>query len=120
MNRQEEIWELCKITIREEVNELAFKTWFEPVKAVALDGDLLTIEVPNRFFYEWLEKHYVDLLRKAIRAVLGTKAKLEYQILMAQQEACAVNRIHRICVHVCDCACMLVCAGVVLHCTRCW
>ncbi len=86
MNRQEEIWELCKITIREEVNELAFKTWFEPVKAVALDGDLLTIEVPNRFFYEWLEKHYVDLLRKAIRAVLGTKAKLEYQILMAQQE----------------------------------
>lgn len=76
------IWEKCKNIIREEVNELSFKTWFEPIKPINLNNDLLTIQVPNRFFYEWLEKHYVDLLKKAIKGVLGQKAKLEYQILM--------------------------------------
>jgi chromosomal replication initiator protein len=85
-SKQEEIWGMCKLLIREEVSELAFKTWFEPIRPVGLEGELLTLQVPNRFFYEWLEKHYVDLLRKAIRAVLGQKAKLEYQILMTHAD----------------------------------
>lgn len=85
-SKQEEIWGMCKLLIREEVSELAYKTWFEPIRPVGLEGDLITLQVPNRFFYEWLEKHYVDLLRKAIRAVLGQKAKLEYQILMTHAD----------------------------------
>jgi chromosomal replication initiator protein len=43
-------------------------------------NDVLTIEVPTPFFYEYLEEHYIDLLRKTIRKELGTNAKLEYSV----------------------------------------
>lgn len=46
----------------------------------------LTIQVPNKFFYEWLEEHYVALLKMTIRKELGDKGRLEYQILMNQME----------------------------------
>ncbi|MCB0584582.1 MAG: chromosomal replication initiator protein DnaA, partial [Phaeodactylibacter sp.] len=43
----------------------------------------LTIQVPNKFFYEWLEEHYVNLLKTTIRRELGDRGRLEYQILMS-------------------------------------
>lgn len=76
------VWDNCLQVIRETVNEQSFKTWFEPIKPVKLNANALTIQVPNKFFYEWLEEHYVAILKKSIKAELGDKARLEYQILM--------------------------------------
>lgn len=74
------IWDNCLHTIKKNVNTQSFKTWFEPIKPVQLVDSALTIQVPNKFFYEWLEEHYVALLKKTIRDELGSTGKLEYQI----------------------------------------
>jgi len=79
------VWDNCLQNIRRHVNTRSFKTWFEPIKPVRLEENALTIQVPNKFFYEWLEQHYVSLLKTTIREELGESAKLEYQILMAQK-----------------------------------
>ena len=34
------------------------------------------------FFYEWLEEHYITLLKKTIKKELGNEGKLEYSIIM--------------------------------------
>ena len=80
------VWDSCLQTIRKNVNSQSFKTWFEPIKPVRLVENALTIQVPNKFFYEWLEEHYVALLKMTIRKELGDKGRLEYQILMNQLE----------------------------------
>ena len=77
----ETVWNNCLKTIRKNVNPQSFKTWFDPIRPVKLDGEILTIQVPNKFFYEWLEEHYVTLLKMTIRQELGIKGKLEYQIV---------------------------------------
>ena len=76
------VWENCLEHIRANVTEQSFKTWFEPIKPVRLDNQVLTIQVPNQFFYEWLEEHYLGLLKKTIKSELGDKGRLEYQILL--------------------------------------
>lgn len=82
MGEHQQVWNLCLATIQAEVNPQSYSTWFKPIRPVRLKESVLTIQVPNKFFYEWLEQHYVDLLKKVIRKELGDKAKLEYQILM--------------------------------------
>lgn len=77
-----EIWDKCLQIIKDNVNAQSFKTWFMPVQAVKLEGKVLTIQVPSLFFYEWLEEHYVNLLRRTIKKVIGTGAKLEYNIVV--------------------------------------
>lgn len=74
------VWENCLKTIRGNISPQSFKTWFEPIKAIRLENEALTIQVPNKIFYEWLEEHYVGLLKSTIRQEIGQKAKLEYQI----------------------------------------
>lgn len=75
------VWDNCLQTIRRNVNGQSFKTWFEPIRPVRLENYALTIQVPNKFFYEWLEEHYVALLKMTIRKELGDRGRLEYQIL---------------------------------------
>lgn len=75
------VWGNCLQTIRKSTNQQSFRTWFEPIKPVRLENAALTIQVPNKFFYEWLEEHYVTLLKTTIRRELGEKGRLEYQIL---------------------------------------
>jgi len=59
-----------------------FRKWFEPIVPVKLVDQALTIQVPNKFFYDWIESHFLSLLRSCVRKELGDRGKLEYQILM--------------------------------------
>ena len=44
----------------------AINTWFEPISPIALSGKELILEVPNQFFYEWIESHYKQNLVNAL------------------------------------------------------
>ena len=59
------VWNNCLSFIKDNIQEQAFKTWFEPIRPVRLDDKVFTLLVPNKFFYEWLEEHYVKLLKVA-------------------------------------------------------
>lgn len=76
------VWNNCLQVIRDNLTFQAYKTWFEPIVPVQLKDSVLTIQVPSQFFYEWIEEHYIDLLRKTIRKELGATGKLEYRIVM--------------------------------------
>lgn len=76
------VWNNCLDIIKDNVSPQSYRTWFQPIKAVKLKSSILTIQVPSQFFYEWLEQHYIDLLKKTIKKELGTEGKLEYSIVM--------------------------------------
>ncbi len=81
------VWANCLQTIKTNVSAQSFKTWFEPIKPLRLDNSALTIQVPNKIFYEWLEEHFVNLLKSSIRDELGEKGKLEYQIPISKNQS---------------------------------
>lgn len=78
----EQVWDECLKIIKDNITWQSYRTWFEPIKPVSLEDNVLLIEVPSQFFYEWLEEHYVELIAKSIKRVIGKDAKLEYRILM--------------------------------------
>ena len=89
----EAVWKACLEIIRDNISRQSFKTWFEPLKAVSLeqDGDLtkLTVQLPSRFYYEWLEEHYFALLRKTITKILGPQGRLFYNIVIEKKDEAA-------------------------------
>ena len=64
------VWNNCLLFIKDNIQPQAYKTWFEPIVAVKLTDNALSIQVPSKFFYEWLEEHYVKLLKVALKATL--------------------------------------------------
>ncbi|WP_075602518.1 chromosomal replication initiator protein DnaA [Saccharicrinis aurantiacus] len=76
------IWSNCLSVIKENVPQISFKTWFDPIVPIKVEKDILTIQVPSAFFYEYLEEHFIDLLRSTIKSQLGHSAKLEYSVIV--------------------------------------
>ena len=81
-NTPENIWIKCLAFIKDNISEQSFNTWFLPIKPIKLKGQILHIQVPSKFFYEWIEEHYIKLLKTAIGRELGEDAKLVYSIVM--------------------------------------
>ena len=76
------VWTNCLSFLNDNIQPQAYKTWFEPIMPVKLEGNVLSIQVPSKFFYEWLEEHYVKILKMALTKELGNQAKLVYIIKM--------------------------------------
>ncbi len=81
----EKVWRDCLSFIEDNLSASSFTTWFEPIIPVKLKNKVLTIQVPSQFFYEWLEEHYIELLKKAIQKELGAEGKLEYSVIIDNQ-----------------------------------
>lgn len=75
-------WTDCLEVIKGSVGEENFNTWFKPIVPLKVEGDVLTIQVPSQFFYEWLEDNYVPVLKKALITVLGPTGRLEYSVIV--------------------------------------
>ena len=86
----EAVWQECLQIIRDNISRQSFKTWFEPLKADKLveeDNETrLTVKLPSRFYYEWLEEHYFGLLSKTIMKVLGPQGRLFYNIVIEKDD----------------------------------
>jgi chromosomal replication initiator protein len=86
------LWAKCLEIIKDNVSEQIFATWFLAMRVLRWDGTSLTVEVPSQFFYEWMEQHYSPLLQKTMQKVLGSKAKLVYQVVVSDGDGSENSR----------------------------
>ncbi len=98
-----EVWQKCLGDIRREVEPKAFHLWFAPLRALKIKpGPTLVLEVPSDYFSDWIEHHYLDVLRKVLIRHLGKKVRLEYAIArngmvhpQAEPMGAAVSKVGR-------------------------
>ncbi|MDU0371038.1 chromosomal replication initiator protein DnaA [Hymenobacter endophyticus] len=81
------VWANCLRVIKATIGEQSFRTWFQPIVPVQLHNNILLIQVPSTYFYEFLEEHYVEELKRAIHQELGPDGRLEYSIVVDQGNA---------------------------------
>ena len=78
------LWDNCLSLIRSNVTEQQYQAWFEPIVFEHYDEDSRTVlvQVPSRYFCEYLEEHYVTLLYWALARSFGKNVKLNYRIVV--------------------------------------
>ncbi|MDR3187863.1 MAG: chromosomal replication initiator protein DnaA [Prevotellaceae bacterium] len=78
-----EVWDGCLKIIRDNISEDVYKAFFEKITPLRLEGSMLTLQAPSQFICDYIEEHYIDLLRKTLRKELGADAKLQYSVIVA-------------------------------------
>jgi len=76
------VWNNCLLFIEDNIQPQAYNTWFKPIIPIKVTDKVLSIQVPSKFFYEWLEEHYIKILKLALTKELGKDARLVYVIKM--------------------------------------
>lgn len=74
------IWEKVKENLLKELPPHAFSTWFEPISPIALNNSELILEVPNQFFFEWIESHYHKTVDSIVKDQFDDKLSVKYTV----------------------------------------
>jgi len=83
----QKVWANCLEIIHDNVDEQNFQTWFVPIIPIGIEKTTLILQLPSHMFYEWLEEHYINLLKKVIKKELGSTGKLQYRVVMEKKTA---------------------------------
>jgi chromosomal replication initiator protein len=76
----EEIWNKSLAKIEERVGSNIIDLWFRPIKLSQFKEQQATIEIPNRFFKDWIEDNYPDIITESIGAIMGVPVMVRYKI----------------------------------------
>ena len=80
------LWSECLVHIQKNVSEQAYETWFDSLSIISCDGEQLTLQVPNRFHYEWLEQKYSAVINAGIYEAFGQNLNINYSVLVKKDD----------------------------------
>lgn len=81
-----ELYERFLKSIEEKIDEGAFELWFKPMKIRHFKDDHIILEVPNRFYREWIEENYSEMIAKTIEEITGRELSVKFRISEKQEE----------------------------------
>ncbi|MCK4596030.1 chromosomal replication initiator protein DnaA [candidate division WOR-3 bacterium] len=74
----EDTWKEVLSNISGKIPTQSFKTWLEPAKGASIKGNVLTVDVPNMFFVDWIEEHYRKIIEIALLNIVGSEISIKF------------------------------------------
>ncbi|OGW32911.1 MAG: chromosomal replication initiation protein DnaA [Nitrospirae bacterium GWC2_42_7] len=82
----EDIWNKSLAKIENKVGESIFDLWFKTMRLSSLKDHIATIGMPNRFFKEWIEDNYPNIIKESVETITGSPISIRYKIEEAQEQ----------------------------------
>jgi len=80
------LWQETLLHLEKGLNSQHFATWIRPIKFIAIDKDIVRLEVPNRFFLSWVKDNYADLIQETLSNIGAVSYRLQIEIGRPGQE----------------------------------
>ena len=59
----ESIWQEVRSKLRNEVGEVAFKSWLAQLVFIGKNSNHIRLAIPNQFLRDWVVPHYGDKIK---------------------------------------------------------
>ncbi|MEK6613501.1 MAG: DnaA/Hda family protein, partial [Candidatus Binatota bacterium] len=88
----DELWEEALGQLREKLGKQNFETWIQPIRMRARDGTEITLEVPNKFFRDWLMEHFLTSIQETLSILSQQNVKLSVTVNQQLQKSRALEK----------------------------
>ena len=76
----EGLWSEVSGRLRGALNETTYRTWFDHVEGLDLNDDEFVLAVPNDFTRDWIEGHFIGLIRAAVGDATGQERQVQLTV----------------------------------------
>jgi chromosomal replication initiator protein len=76
----ESLWTEVAGRLKGALNESTYRTWFGEVQGMELSDDSFVLAVPNDFTREWIEGHFLELIRAGVRDATGQQRRVQLTV----------------------------------------
>ena len=77
-----ELWAQAVAEIKERIGRQNYETWIKPIGFISRNKNEICLDVPNKFFRDWLTEHYLI----QIQDILSTLAKHDVKVVFEINE----------------------------------
>ena len=76
----EDIWNNSLSKFEERIGSNVVELWFRPIKLSQVKEQQVTLDIPNRFFKDWIEDSYPDIIAESLEGILGYPVTVRFRI----------------------------------------
>lgn len=80
------LWNDLLDSIKQKINRQNYEIWFSQIKFHKFENKEIHLEVPNRYFHDWIRDNYQDLIHSEIQNLTGEQFKLVFSYAEKPQE----------------------------------
>jgi chromosomal replication initiator protein len=91
----EGLWSEVSSRLRGALNETTYRTWFDHVRGIDLNDDEFVLSVPNAFTRDWIEGHFLGLIRAAVGDATGKERRVQLAVAESEAEPAAPPEAQR-------------------------
>src|SRR5271170_6204788 len=76
----DKIWGGAQQVMRTMLNTDIYNLWFLPIRAVALEGETMVLEVANDFCEVWLQDNYLGLISDVLAQAASQNLEVKFRV----------------------------------------
>jgi len=76
----EQVWNQVKSSLKDTLGPSTYEIWIRSIQFVGHTADEICLQVPNRYFQDWVQSNYGTTLQNALRQELGYPITIQFQI----------------------------------------
>jgi chromosomal replication initiator protein len=74
------LWEHALEELRERLGKQNFETWIKPIHFSEQKGDEIRLDVPNKFFRDWLMDHFIGPIEQVLGSIASHQVKVSFSV----------------------------------------
>ncbi|MCB9793930.1 MAG: chromosomal replication initiator protein DnaA [Alphaproteobacteria bacterium] len=74
------VWEHVREHVERRIGAQNFEIWIKPIRLSFLDDGEAELEVPNRYYMDWVQDNYAQVLAEAFRGATGSPVRVRFSV----------------------------------------
>jgi chromosomal replication initiator protein len=83
----ESLWNQVLERLQLQLSRPTFETWIKTANAKTLEENCLTIQTPNPFARNWLQKYYIKAIAETVQDILGHSVEIQIEVQPGEGES---------------------------------
>ncbi len=75
-----ELWNQALIEVKERIGKQNYETWIKPIRFASRSKSEINLEVPNKFFRDWLTEHYLLQIEDVLSSLAKDRVRVVFEI----------------------------------------
>jgi chromosomal replication initiator protein len=81
LSRDHAIWDDVLSTVRTQITETEFRTWFAQVRPLGISDGVFLLGVPHSFARDWIRNHFGEVIERALQDLGAPSPKIGFQVV---------------------------------------
>lgn len=84
--QKDRVWSVVQGSLREKLGAQNFEIWIRPIQMASISDSSVSLEVPNRYYRDWVAANYGPALNAELEEAIGHPVDIQFHVARKTEE----------------------------------